>query len=271
MAISKLQFVQSKKIAITKQQRRNMAELLKQEKEQSCRIRVENIIREDVYIELLEYLELYCELLLARIGLLDSYASTVVSNLHDKNRDSKEIKDIADSNGAHKDSGLEEALKVIIYSANHTEIKELNNLKEIFLHKFGLDFAKSAIENRNDCIPEKIVKRTLNESPPPELVSLYLKEIAKAYNVPFSELTDDEEEEQPEEEEEDVEEEQEADVEKKNSAQKDKPKRKVLEPKYKEKRAPKTVPKQKKTVKEVEEDEVDLLKKRFAALKKIPK
>ncbi|ODV63046.1 Ist1p [Ascoidea rubescens DSM 1968] len=227
MAISKLQFVQSKKVAITKQQRRNMAELLKQEKEQSCRIRVENIIREDVYIELLEYLELYCELLLARISLLDSYALTTNPN---------------------------EALKVVIYCANHTEIKELFNLKEIFVHKFGLEFAKSALENKNDCIPDKIVTRTLNKSPSPELVSLYLKEIARAYNVPFSELSDNEQEAV-----------QEPDSKGQNQ--------KTLNPKLEEIQnlAPTPTSKHEKSGKKVEEDEIDVLKKRFAALKRIPK
>jgi vacuolar protein sorting-associated protein IST1 len=48
-----------------------LAQLLETGKEQSARIRVENIIREDLNVELLEILELYCELLLARIGLLE--------------------------------------------------------------------------------------------------------------------------------------------------------------------------------------------------------
>lgn len=65
MAISKLRFIQEK-TAITKQQRRQLSELLSQGKESSSKIRVENIIRDDIYIELLEILELYCELLLAR-------------------------------------------------------------------------------------------------------------------------------------------------------------------------------------------------------------
>ena len=66
MAISKLKFIQDKKTALTKQQRRQLADLLNQGKESSAKIRVENIIRDDIYIELLEFLELYCELLLAK-------------------------------------------------------------------------------------------------------------------------------------------------------------------------------------------------------------
>ena len=49
MAISKLRFIQEKKTAITKQQRRQLSELLSQGKESSSKIRVENIIREYIY------------------------------------------------------------------------------------------------------------------------------------------------------------------------------------------------------------------------------
>jgi len=45
---------------------------IQQGKSESAKIRVENIIREDINVELLEILELYCELLLARIGLMDA-------------------------------------------------------------------------------------------------------------------------------------------------------------------------------------------------------
>lgn len=144
-----------------------MAELLSQGKEESAKIRVENIVREDIYVELLEMLELYCELLLARIGLLDK----------------KEC-----------DPGLEEAVKTIIYSASHTDLKEMLQIRDLLVHKFGTEFARAAIENEDDVIPDKILKRTAVEAPSSQLVSLYLKEIAKAYDVPFSELSEEEEE-----------------------------------------------------------------------------
>lgn len=138
-------------------------------KEQSARIRVENIIREDINVELLEILELYCELLLARIGLLDT----------------KEC-----------DPGLEEAVKTIIYSAPRIENKELHNIREILIMKFGKEFGKDAIDNVGNIVPEKVIKRLSIVPPSQELVVLYLKEIARAYHAPFSELSDEEEEEE---------------------------------------------------------------------------
>lgn len=71
MSVNRLRLMQQKQTALAKQARRELAQLLDQGKEESARIRVENIIREDLFIEMLEILELYCELLLARFGLLE--------------------------------------------------------------------------------------------------------------------------------------------------------------------------------------------------------
>lgn len=62
---------QQRETAMVKVNRRQMAQLLEQGKEESARIRVENIIRQEISVELMEILELYCELLLARIGMME--------------------------------------------------------------------------------------------------------------------------------------------------------------------------------------------------------
>lgn len=52
--------------------RREIAGLLEQHKLERARIKVEFVMGEDEASELLEILELYCELLLARFGLLET-------------------------------------------------------------------------------------------------------------------------------------------------------------------------------------------------------
>lgn len=164
MAISKLKFLQEKKTALTKQQRRQLADLLGAGKESSAKIRVENIIRDDIYIELLEYCELYCELLLARISLiLDPQRPTV-------------------------DPGLKEAIALVLYSLHHTEIKELIMLSDMLRMKYGHEFVAGVMANSEGEVPEKIVKRCGIEPPSDVLVDLYLTEIARAYEVPYSGL-----------------------------------------------------------------------------------
>ena len=130
--------------------------MIQQGKDESAKIRVENIIRSDIDTELLEILELYCELLLARTGLMEA----------------KEC-----------DPGLEEAVRSIIYAAPRTDIKELQQARALLVEKYGKDFALEAMDNKDGKVAERVVKKLRTEPPPRELVVLYLQEIARTYGV----------------------------------------------------------------------------------------
>lgn len=71
LAVQRLRILQEKKNAMAKVARREIATLLERGKIETARIKVEGIINEDVYLELLELMELYCELLISRFALLD--------------------------------------------------------------------------------------------------------------------------------------------------------------------------------------------------------
>ncbi|KAI9674170.1 MAG: hypothetical protein M1817_001988 [Caeruleum heppii] len=156
LAISRLRMVQQKEAAIAKQQRRAMAGLLEAQKTESALIRVENIIRTDIQTELHEILELYCELLLARAQLLEA---------------------------PQCDPGLEEATKSIVYAAPRTEIKELHQVRQLLVEKFGKEFALQAMENSDEKVSERVLTRLRVEPPKKELVVEYLEAIAEAYGV----------------------------------------------------------------------------------------
>ncbi|TKA30472.1 hypothetical protein B0A50_02700 [Salinomyces thailandicus] len=157
LSISRLRMVQQKDTALAKQQRRSMAQLLEQGKEESARIRVENIIRSDMNTELLEILELYCELLLARAGLLEA----------------KEC-----------DPGLEEALKSIVHAAPKIEgVKELTMVRQLVAEKYGKEFTLQAMENSDGKVAERVTSRLKVEPPSRELVDAYLSTIAEAYSI----------------------------------------------------------------------------------------
>ena len=157
LSISRLRMVQAKDEALAKQSRRSMAQLLEQGKVESARIRVENIIRSDMNSELLEYLELYCELLIARGGLLEA----------------KEC-----------DPGLEEAVKSIMFAAPKIEgVKELSVVRGLLAEKYGKEFAVQAVENSDGKVAERVAERLRVEPPQRELVDQYLSVIAETYNV----------------------------------------------------------------------------------------
>ncbi|KAH7353740.1 regulator of Vps4 activity in the MVB pathway-domain-containing protein [Plectosphaerella cucumerina] len=163
LAIARLRMVQHRDEALGKTQRRVMAQLLEVGKVESARIRVENIIRSDITTELYELLELYCELLSARAGLLDSPTC---------------------------DPGLEEAVKSIIYAAPKTEIKELQVVRQILGEKFGKEFVQAAMENTDGKVAPNVVRKLSVAPPKEELVQGYLEEIARAYGVEWPKRKD---------------------------------------------------------------------------------
>jgi len=156
LSIARLRMVQQKDEAVSKQQRRAMAQLLEAGKIESAKIRVENIIRSDITTELHEILELYCELLLARTGLME---------------------------GPVCDPGLEEAVKSLIYAAPRTDVKELQQVRALLVDKYGKEFALQAVDNSDGKVAEKVLKKLAVTPPPQELVTGYLEEIARTYQV----------------------------------------------------------------------------------------
>lgn len=161
-----------------------MAELLSQSREASARIRVENIIHADITVELMEILELYAELLLARAGLLD---------VRDKN-----IKDGiggsggsgagggTGSGGAHEDNtGLEEAAASLIYAAPRLprDVRELPLVRNMLIDRFGKEFAVRASDNVDGLVPARVADKLKVDPPGERLVQAYLEEIARTYSV----------------------------------------------------------------------------------------
>jgi len=142
---------------------------LQQGREASALIRTENIIRSDIATELHEVLELYCELLLARITLLDP--TNPLPSPSGK----------AGSGIAPPDPGLVEAVKSLVYAAPRTEIKELQAVRQLLVEKFGKEFAQEAMEERG--VSERVLKKLRVEAPATTLVRAYLTEIARTYGV----------------------------------------------------------------------------------------
>ncbi|KAJ5963079.1 hypothetical protein N7481_013384 [Penicillium waksmanii] len=74
LLIPRLRLLQKKDTASSVVQRRELSQLLSEARESSARIRVENVISTDIAVEVMEMVELYCELVLARANVLDQLA-----------------------------------------------------------------------------------------------------------------------------------------------------------------------------------------------------
>ncbi|CEG40212.1 Spindle pole body protein [Plasmopara halstedii] len=157
MAVHRIGIVKNKKSNVALAQRREVAQLLADGKEEKARIRVEGIIRDDFTIEGYEVLELLCELLAERANLIKTEADCP----HD----------------------MREAVCTLIWSASRTEIPELAEVKKQFIKKYGHDFEAAAIRNIGGCVNERVVQKLSVQPPSAYLVINYMKEIAKEFKV----------------------------------------------------------------------------------------
>lgn len=72
LVINRLKLLEKKKTELALKARKEIADYISAGKEDRARIRVEHIIREDYLVEAMELLEMYCDLLLARFGLIQT-------------------------------------------------------------------------------------------------------------------------------------------------------------------------------------------------------
>lgn len=156
-AIARMQLQRNKKSNLVKMQKREIAALLEKGKDESARIKVEHVIREDFATEALEILELFCDLLLARLPI------------------------IKEQN--HLPSELAEAVHTLIYASYRVEVVELQAVREDLAKKYDKKLLKSALENADGCVNPRVINKLATAAPEQFLVLQYLKEIARAHNI----------------------------------------------------------------------------------------
>ena len=157
MAEQRLAILNSKKTNLIKTQKREIAQLLRDGKEEKARIRVEKLIRDDFTIEAYELLSLLCELLHERAALITS----------------------------EKDCppDLREACCTLIWAAPRTEVPELKVVAEQLDLKYGKEFFNDARKNVGERANVRVVHKLGVAPPSAYLVVKYLKAIAEEYKV----------------------------------------------------------------------------------------
>lgn len=161
LVINRLKLLEKKKTELAQKARKEIADYLSSGKDERARIRVEHIIREDYLVEAMEILELYCDLLLARFGMIQSM---------------KEL-----------DTGLSESISTLIWAAPRlqTEVAELRVVSDQLCAKYSKEYGKLCRTNQIGTVNERLMLKLSVEAPPKILVERYLIEIAKNYNVPY--------------------------------------------------------------------------------------
>uniref|UniRef100_U5EYT4 IST1 homolog n=1 Tax=Corethrella appendiculata TaxID=1370023 RepID=U5EYT4_9DIPT len=162
LAVNRLKLLEKKKTELAQKARKEIADYIAIGKPERARIRVEHIIREDYLVEAMEIVEMYCDLILARFGLVT------------------QLKEL--------DEGIAEAVSTIIWVAPRlqADVAELKVISDLFTTKYGKPFAENArAATEGNFVSEKLMHKLAIQAPPKLLVEKYLIEIAKNYNIEY--------------------------------------------------------------------------------------
>ncbi|KDR20771.1 IST1-like protein [Zootermopsis nevadensis] len=112
-------------------------------------------------VEAMEVVEMYCDLLLARFGLIQQMKTL--------------------------DAGLSEAISSLLWVAPRllTDVAEMKVIADLLMAKYGRQYADACREEAVDSISEKLKHKMSVQSPPKLLVEKYLIEIARNYNIEY--------------------------------------------------------------------------------------
>jgi len=159
--MSRLKLSQKKKGELSQKSRKDIADYISNSKPDRARIRVEHIIREDYYVEAMEMMEMYCDLLLARMGLIQQLNTL--------------------------DPGLAESVSSILWAGPRmvADVPELKAVCDQLTAKYGKLYVQGVREQSIDTVNAKLMHRLSAEPPPRNLVECYLKEIAAAHGVKY--------------------------------------------------------------------------------------
>ncbi|XP_073011497.1 uncharacterized protein [Typha latifolia] len=159
MATARMKLLRNKREVTVRQMRRDIAMLLESGRDDTARIRVEHVIREQNVMAANEIIELFCELIVVRLPII-----------------AKQRECPAD---------LREGISSLIFAAPRcSEIPELSRIRDIFEKKYGKDFVSAASDLRPDSGVNRLLIEKLSVRKPTGEVKLkVLKEIAKEYQV----------------------------------------------------------------------------------------
>ncbi|KAK9129305.1 hypothetical protein Sjap_009792 [Stephania japonica] len=159
LTTARIKLLRNKREVVVKQMRRDVALLLQSGQDATARIRVEHVLREQNVLAANEIIELFCELIVARLSIISKQRECPVD--------------------------LKEGISSLIFAAPRcSEIPELQKIRSIFEKKYGKDFVSAAMELRPDCgVNRTLIEKLSVRRPTGEVKIKLMKEIAKEYQI----------------------------------------------------------------------------------------
>ncbi|KAK9285722.1 hypothetical protein L1049_024921 [Liquidambar formosana] len=160
MAMARIKLLRNKRQVVVKQMRAETLPCFSSLVRMPLpRIRVEHVIREQNVMAANEFIELFCELVVARISIIA------------KRRECP--------------ADLKEGIASLIFAAPRcSDIPELLAIRDIFEKKYGKDFASAATDLRPSCgVNRMLIDKLSVRTPTGEVKMKVMKEIAKEYQI----------------------------------------------------------------------------------------
>lgn len=168
MAVQRIAMITNKHTQLIKRKKKEIAQILRDGREEKARIKTESVVRDDLRLEALDILSLLCELLHERMALIAS------------------LKECPED--------MKQSVSTLIWAAPRVEVPELVKVAKLFKAKYGKEFFLRAQRDAGGIVNPK-VKSKLSVTPPKSLLVLsYMKEIARSNNVDYTFAEQDDEE-----------------------------------------------------------------------------
>ncbi|KAF8388852.1 hypothetical protein HHK36_025532 [Tetracentron sinense] len=159
LVVARTKLLKNKTETKLRQMKKELAQLLEAGQEQTARIRVEHVVREEKIMAAYDLIEIYCELLVARLPIIESQKNCPID--------------------------LKEAIcSVIFASPRCADIPELLDVRKHFTAKYGKEFISSALELRPDCgVSRTMVEKLSARAPDGQTKIKILTAIAQEQNI----------------------------------------------------------------------------------------
>lgn len=165
--------MRNKKGVQINQMKRELAQLLETGQDRTARIRVEHVIREEKMVAAYELIDIYCELIVARMPIIESQKTCPID--------------------------LKEAVTSVLFAAPRcSDISELVDIKKQFTSKYGKEFVSAALELRPDSgVSRMLVEKLSAVAPDIQTKVKVLTAIAKEHNINWEPTSFEEKESKP--------------------------------------------------------------------------
>ncbi|XP_071737744.1 uncharacterized protein [Rutidosis leptorrhynchoides] len=159
LTIPRIKLLRNRREIHIKQMRRDIAKLLETGQEATARIRVEHIIREEKMMAAQEIIELFCELVVVRLPIIESQRECPLD--------------------------LKEAISSLCFAAPRcADLPELIQVQMAFTGKYGKEFVAAATELMPECgVNRQLIEHLSVRAPSPDVKLKMLKEIAEEHEL----------------------------------------------------------------------------------------